>query len=49
MTDQQDHTPRNRAERIRKRGWKEAQAGRVDNYSKLVALSLEVNTIKDDE
>lgn len=42
---QTDIIPRNRSERIRKRAWKQAQAGKLSNYGKLVALALEAHTI----
>lgn len=45
---QRDWKPRNQSERIRNRAFNvEARAGRIANYSKLVALSLEVGSIRD--
>lgn len=44
---QQDWKPRNRAERMRKRGWGEAQRGRLDRYHLLFALSMEAHAIRE--
>jgi hypothetical protein len=45
---QRDWKPRNRAERIRARAFNvEARAGRIDNYSRLVALAREAHTIRE--
>lgn len=43
---QKDFTPRNRAERIRARAWKQAQRGDQLRYWKLVNLSLELGSIR---
>lgn len=37
----------NRSERVRGRAWKQAQAGRIDRYWKLVNLGLEAHTVAD--
>lgn len=44
---QQDITPRNRSERIRKRAWKRIEQGDLKGYERLTALSLEAHTIRD--
>jgi muconolactone delta-isomerase len=44
--DSMDHKPVNRAERIRARAWKQAQAGNLERYWRLVGLSLEVGSIR---
>lgn len=36
-----DRRPVNRAERMRKRGWNEARAGRIERYWTCANLSLE--------
>lgn len=43
---QYDITPRNRAERIRKRAWKRIEQGDLNGYLKLTALALEAHTIR---
>lgn len=42
---QQDYTPRNLGERIRKRAWQAMQRGDLRAYGKLAALGLEAHTI----
>jgi len=37
----------NRRERICGRAWKQAQAGRIDRYWKLVCLGMEAHTVRD--
>ena len=45
--EQTDFIPRNRGERIRKRAWQAAQRRDLSAYTKLVALALEVGSIRE--
>ena len=45
-TAMDDFIPRNRAERIRKRAWRQIQLWRLASYEKLVALSFEAHLIR---